>query len=73
MLFRPPLDEAYVLGPGRILNSEREYVYDDNGWGHYADEVEVLQVPGDHDSMVLEPNVRVMAGKLRGLIDDVDA
>lgn len=73
VLFRPPLDEAYVLGPGRILNSEREYVYDDNGWGHYADVVEVHQVPGDHDSMVLEPNVRVMATKLRSIIDDAGA
>jgi thioesterase domain-containing protein len=28
----------------------------------------VHEVPGDHDSMVLEPNVRVMAAELARLI-----
>jgi thioesterase domain-containing protein len=28
----------------------------------------VIEVPGDHDSMVLEPNVRVLAAKLRAVI-----
>ena len=30
----------------------------------------VLEVPGDHDSMVLEPNVRVMASLLKGCIEE---
>jgi hypothetical protein len=29
----------------------------------------VLEVPGNHDSMVLEPNVRVMAGLMKGCIE----
>ena len=64
ILFRPKLDEAHVLGGGRIVNVHREFVHPDNGWGRYADRVEVFEVPGDHDSMVLEPNVRVLARRL---------
>ncbi|MEK6675437.1 MAG: SDR family NAD(P)-dependent oxidoreductase [Planctomycetota bacterium] len=71
-LFRPKLDSAYVLGPGRILNSSREFVYPDNGWGPFADRVEVHEVPGDHDSMVLEPNVRVMAHRLRACLQKAE-
>jgi len=71
-LFRPPLEEAYVLGPGRILNHDREYVYDDNGWSRFCDQVRVHVVPGDHDSMVLEPNVRVLASTLRDLLGAAD-
>jgi thioesterase domain-containing protein len=67
-LFRPRLDEAYVLGGGRVLNSQREFVYPDNGWSPYADRVDVFEVPGDHDSMVLEPNVRVLVQKLRACL-----
>jgi hypothetical protein len=33
---------------------------------------EVIEVPGDHDSMVLEPNVRVMAAKLKAVIARVE-
>jgi len=29
-------------------------------------------VPGDHDSMVLEPNVRVLAARLRRIIDEAE-
>jgi hypothetical protein len=32
----------------------------------------VHEVPGDHDAMVLEPNVRVLAGQLRGCIEDAE-
>jgi thioesterase domain-containing protein len=34
--------------------------------------LEVIEVPGDHDSMVLEPNVRVMAAKLKAVIARVE-
>jgi acyl transferase domain-containing protein/thioesterase domain-containing protein/acyl carrier protein len=67
-LFRPKLDKCFVLSDQRVLNAEREFVYHDNGWGPYADQVDVHEVPGDHDSMVLEPNVRVMAAKLRSCL-----
>jgi acyl transferase domain-containing protein/thioesterase domain-containing protein len=72
-LFRPKLDQAYVLGPGRVLDSHLQYVYPDNGWGRFAGSVEVHEVPGSHDSMVLEPNVRVVAARLRASIQQAEA
>jgi len=65
VLFRPKLEIAHVLGPGRVTNSKRVFLYHDNGWGPYCAGVDVHEVPGDHDSMVLEPHVRVLAGRLR--------
>ena len=73
VLFRPPLEKAFVLGPDKILNYDREYVWNDNGWSHYCKHVEVHEVPGDHDSMVLEPNVRVLARKLRGILESAES
>ena len=35
--------------------------------------LDVFEVPGDHDSMVLEPNVRVLARKLREVIDAAES
>jgi thioesterase domain-containing protein len=71
-LFRPKLDRSHVLGKGRVANAERELVYHDNGWTPWVSTVAVHEVPGDHDSMVLEPNVRVLAARLRGIIEDVE-
>ncbi|MFN0059175.1 MAG: SDR family NAD(P)-dependent oxidoreductase [Planctomycetota bacterium] len=68
-LFRPRLDQTYVLGAGRVVNKERELVFPDNCWGPWAESLEIIEVSGDHDSMVLEPNVRVMATRLRAVID----
>ncbi|MDP6410097.1 MAG: SDR family NAD(P)-dependent oxidoreductase, partial [Planctomycetota bacterium] len=67
-LFRPRLDNAYDVGRGRYLTAGRDFVYHDNGWGRHAPRVEVHEVPGDHDSMVLEPNVRALAARLQACI-----
>jgi thioesterase domain-containing protein len=34
--------------------------------------LQVIEVPGDHDSMVLVPNVSVLAEHLRAILDDTD-
>ena len=65
VLFRPKLAVAHLLAGGRIVNEDRQFLYPDNGWTRYAEAVEVHEVPGNHDSMVLEPNVRVLASRLR--------
>jgi thioesterase domain-containing protein/NAD(P)-dependent dehydrogenase (short-subunit alcohol dehydrogenase family)/acyl carrier protein len=68
-LFRPPLPVAYQLGGGRVLNAHREFIYPDNAWSRYVTgDLEVSEVPGDHDSMVLEPNVRVLAERLKACL-----
>jgi thioesterase domain-containing protein len=48
-------------------------VTSDNDWGLYVPHVEVHEVPGDHDNMVLEPNVRVLAGQMRDAIEAAEA
>ncbi|MGE3635990.1 MAG: KR domain-containing protein, partial [Sandaracinaceae bacterium] len=68
-LFRPRLEVAFDLGEGRLLNHQRDYVYADNGWTKYVGSLDVEEVPGDHDSMVLEPNVRVLAARFRQAIE----
>jgi acyl transferase domain-containing protein/thioesterase domain-containing protein/acyl carrier protein len=69
LLLRPKLRIAYRLSGGRLLNPDREPVHPDNGWSAYAPNLAIIEVPGDHDAMVLEPNVRVLAGHLRKALD----
>jgi thioesterase domain-containing protein/acyl carrier protein len=71
-LFRPKLPVEYRLSGGRVANSDRQLITEDNGWSRYVKDLEVFEVPGNHDSMVLEPNVRVLATKMRQCIDDAD-
>lgn len=68
VLFRPPLDRKWQVTGGNWVSSAKEYVFADNDLGGFAPGLEVIEVPGDHDSMVLEPNVRVMAAKLKAVI-----
>lgn len=60
-LYRPALDKSYEVAPGRYLDRDREVVRPDQGWTNYVQELRVHEVPGDHDHMVLEPEVRVLA------------
>ncbi|MFN3293424.1 MAG: thioesterase domain-containing protein, partial [Gemmobacter sp.] len=71
-LFRPPLDRHWQVSGGRWVSAAKEYVYPDNQWSAFAPGLEVFEVPGDHDSMVLEPNVRVLAGRIRRLLARCD-
>ena len=73
MLFRPALDRKWKVSRGRWVDSEREYVYEDNDWTRWAPAMRVFEVPGDHDSMVLEPNVRVLAARVKGCIEAAEA
>ena len=68
-LFRPPLDRHWQVSAGRWVSAAREYVYDDNDLTRFAPRLKVIEVPGDHDSMVLEPNVRVLAARMRAVFD----
>ena len=61
-LFRPPQVEAYRLGPDHVLNAEGSWVEPLNGWRPWIEgDIDLQIVPGDHDNMVLEPHVRVLA------------
>lgn len=73
LLLRPRQKPTHVFGPDRMINHDRRFIFPDNGWSQRGVEVDVQEVPGDHDSMVLEPNVRTLAAKLRKAIDRAEA
>ena len=72
-LFRPPLDRRWKVSGGRWVSTGREYLLGDNGWGEWMPQLRVIEVPGDHDSMVLEPNVRRLGAALRDILRAGDA
>jgi len=72
VLFRPPLDRHWKVSGGRWVSAAREYVYPDNDWTRFAPRVQVVEVPGDHDSMVLVPNVSVLAEQMKRFIDGAE-
>jgi len=70
LLFRPPLDACHDLGNGRFANSKRERIDHLNFWQPWArGGVEVQVVVGDHDSMVLEPSVRILGARVRAALE----
>ncbi|MEX0278530.1 MAG: hypothetical protein AB3N19_13505, partial [Ruegeria sp.] len=71
-LFRPPLIGKWQVSEDRLINHERDYITHDNDWTPWAPKIEVFEVPGDHDSMVLEPNVRVLAARMKRCLDEAE-
>ena len=67
-LFRPALDRHWPVSNGNWVSAQREYVFADNQWSPLAPRLEVIEVPGDHDGMVLVPNVSVLAARLKQVI-----
>ena len=68
--------EAYNLKvyPGKIIYFWADGVEGDTGdarvgWKHAARELEIHHVPGDHTSMFQEPNVRILAEKLKDCLE----
>jgi thioesterase domain-containing protein len=72
-LYRPKLDHHWAVSGGAFVSAQREYVLPDNGWTQYCPQLDVVEVPGDHDGMVLVPNVGVLAGHLNALAAAADA
>lgn len=68
VLFRPALDRHWRVTGGRWVSRAKEYVFADNDLTQFAPALQVVEVPGDHDSIVLEPNVRMLAARLRKII-----
>ncbi|MCP5088038.1 MAG: SDR family NAD(P)-dependent oxidoreductase [Rhodobacteraceae bacterium] len=69
VLVRPPLVGKWQVSEGRWIDSQRAYVFEDNDWSGWVPGIQVLEVSGDHDSMVLEPNVRVLAARMKASIE----
>ncbi|HCQ64034.1 MAG TPA: polyketide synthase [Rhodobacteraceae bacterium] len=72
-LFRPPLMARWEVAPGRLVGKDKHYMFRDNGWTRHAPQLTIHEVPGDHDSMVLEPNVRVLAARLKQVLERAEA
>lgn len=70
LLLRPRLNILYRLPDGRALQDGRNIALDDNGWTPYVGKLTVEEVAGDHDSMVLEPFVRILSDKIRKRLAD---
>ncbi|GAB4211745.1 MAG: type I polyketide synthase [Sandaracinaceae bacterium] len=73
VLYRPRLSPRWTLPDGTMIDKDRHYMAADNGWTPWVRRLEVIEVPGDHDSMVLEPNVRVLARRMRKAIEAAEA
>jgi thioesterase domain-containing protein len=72
VLFRPPLVGHWQVSQDQWIDSQRAYVFHDNDWSQWTPHMRVFEVPGDHDSMVLEPNVRVMAARMMVCIETAE-
>ena len=72
VLYRPPQIGKWTVSKGNIVSHERHYLFSDNDWGDRLPNLTVTEVPGDHDSMVLEPNVRVLATRLRADLEKAE-
>lgn len=65
-LYRPPLPVAHHLPGGRCINADRVLLDPLNHWTpHVHGQIHLREVAGDHDTMVLEPNVRTLASMLK--------
>jgi acyl transferase domain-containing protein/thioesterase domain-containing protein/acyl carrier protein len=72
LLYRPRLVPRWSFSDGTMIDKDRHYMSPDNGWTPWVRHLEVLEVPGDHDAMVLEPNVRVLAKRLKKAIESAE-
>ncbi len=61
--------------PGKVtlLRSDKrsvgEYDRESLGWKQFAEDVDVRVIPGNHITLLEEPNVKVLAGKLQNCIN----
>ncbi len=73
VLMRPHHDDWLTLGGGLVMNPRNrgQIGNHENRFGpHVLGGVEVHEVSGDHDAMVLEPHVRNLSAKLRACLDE---
>jgi thioesterase domain-containing protein len=65
VLYRPKTNVLYRISGGRRLQDGLNILREDNGWSPFVSELSIVEVPGDHDSMVLNPNIQVLASRMR--------
>ena len=72
-LLRPKLEIRNRLPDGRLLLPGQSLAREDNGWSPHAVHLTVVEVPGNHDSMVLNPNARVLSDRIRTRLREGEA
>ena len=68
-MIRPPQLGKWQVAPNRLVDQHKHYMFPDNDWTKYVPGIEIFEVTGNHDSMVLEPNVRVMAARMKRILE----
>lgn len=63
-LFLIQHEEILKLSNGKKINLSWELVSEDNGWGNFIKDLRIQYVPGDHDTLLEEPNVEELAQKI---------
>jgi thioesterase domain-containing protein len=67
--YRPkPYSGTVVLYRAAEVAAEFRHAGPKNGWDELTPKLEVVDVPGDHDSLVYEPNVGVLTSHLRATL-----
>jgi thioesterase domain-containing protein len=67
--YRPkPYSGSVVLYRAAQVATEFRHAGPKHGWDELTPNLEVVEVPGDHDSLVYEPNVGVMTSHLRAAL-----
>lgn len=72
VLYRPKVEVLYRITGGRVLQEGLNILREDNGWSSFIPHLSVVEVPGDHDSMVLNPNIQVLASRMRKSFESQD-
>ncbi len=65
---------AVYDGPALMLKVERDYAAfrhngPDRGWGDLLPNLEIVEVPGDHDTMLDAANVDAIATRIQAWVD----
>jgi acyl transferase domain-containing protein/thioesterase domain-containing protein len=64
-------DGTVLLFRARLIDDIYRHMGPTLGWGDLIPSLEVIEVPGGHDSLVLEPNVQVLTAQLARAIAGV--
>jgi len=72
-LFRPYVQFTLPPSDGTDRNERIARWVHDNGWGYLAaGGVKVVEVPGDHGTMIGKPQVETLALRIRECLDEAE-
>jgi thioesterase domain-containing protein len=63
-----PYQGEVLLFRARLVDEIYRHMGPTLGWAELVPKLKIVEVPGGHDSLVLEPNVQVLSGHLAAAI-----